>query len=80
MLEARLITTGGPRVLKTIVTGPGETDEIIELRMDEPKGRRRPWPQNATSEVATDNSSQRTDFYSTPNASSTLPILSPVKP
>ena len=51
MLEARFITTGGPRVLKIIVTGPGETDEIIEMRMDEPNGRRRPASQGCRSKM-----------------------------
>jgi hypothetical protein len=44
--------------MKVIVTSPAEPDEIVELRMDEPNGRRRrTWRQNV--EVATDNSCQR---------------------
>jgi hypothetical protein len=42
-LEASLTPTSDPPGLTIIVTGPGETDEIIEVRGTEPTGRRRPW-------------------------------------
>src|SRR5260370_34171291 len=46
------LTCSDPRVLKIIVA-PGRTDEIIELRMDEPNSRRRgPWPPHGNGEIA----------------------------
>jgi hypothetical protein len=42
-LEAELAPPSDKPGLTIIVTGPGETDEIIEVRGIEPTGRRRPW-------------------------------------
>ena len=46
-LEAELTPPSDPRVLKIRVTSVGEPDEIIELRLPEPYGRRRSWPPHA---------------------------------